>query len=102
MILPLMAALTLASCAPRYTQATARPVSDLSCAEIRDELGKLANIRAEAESKKGVSKENVLFALFFWPGIVVNEVDNRDVIAKVDARTADLVKAQSAKSCPAN
>lgn len=102
MILPLMAALTLASCAPKYTQATARPVSDLSCAEIRDELGKLANIRAEAESKKGVSKENVLFALFFWPGIVVNEVDNRDVIAKVDARTADLVKAQSAKSCPAN
>ncbi|KQR26641.1 hypothetical protein ASF71_18310 [Deinococcus sp. Leaf326] len=104
MMLPLtlIAALSLASCAPKYTQATAKPVTDLSCAEIKDELGKLANIRAEAESKKGVSKENVLFALFFWPGIVVNEVDNRDVITKVDTRTADLVKAQSAKSCPAN
>lgn len=104
MMLPLtlIAALSLASCAPKYTQATAKPVTDLSCAEIKDELGKLAGIRAEAESKKGVSKENVLFALFFWPGIVVNEVDNRDVITKVDARTADLVKAQSAKSCPAN
>jgi hypothetical protein len=100
--LTLIAALSLASCAPKYTQATAKPVTDLSCAEIKDELGKLANIRAEAESKKGVSKENVLFALFFWPGIVVNEVDNRDVITKVDTRTADLVKAQSAKSCPAN
>lgn len=104
MMLPLtlIAALSLASCAPKYTQATAKPVTDLNCAEIKDELGKLANIRAEAESKKGVSKENVLFALFFWPGIVVNEVDNRDVITKVDTRTADLVKAQSAKSCPAN
>ncbi len=104
MMLPLslIAALSLASCAPKYTQATARPVTDLNCAEIRDELGKLASIRAEAESKKGVSKENVLFALFFWPGIVFNEVDNRDVITKVDTRTAELVKAQSAKSCPAN
>ncbi|AFD26562.1 hypothetical protein [uncultured Deinococcus sp.] len=104
MMLPLslIAALSLASCAPKYTQATARPVTDLNCAEIKDELGKLASIRAEAESKKGVSKENVLFALFFWPGIVFNEVDNRDVITKVDTRTAELVKAQSAKSCPAN
>lgn len=100
--LSLIAALSLASCAPKYTQATARPVTDLNCAEIKDELGKLASIRAEAESKKGVSKENVLFALFFWPGIVFNEVDNRDVITKVDTRTAELVKAQSAKSCPAN
>lgn len=49
-----------------------------------------------------MSKENVLFALFFWPGMVFNEVDNRDVITKVDTRTAELVKAQSAKSCPAN
>ncbi len=104
MMLPLslIAALSLASCAPKYTQATARPVTDLNCAEIKDELGKLASIRAEAESKKGVSKENVLFALFFWPGIVFNEVDNRDVITKVDTRTAELVKAQSAKSCAAN
>ncbi len=100
--LSLIAALSLASCAPKYTQATARPVTDLNCAEIKDELGKLASIRAEAESKKGVSTENVLFALFFWPGIVFNEVDNRDVIINVDTRTAELVKAQSAKSCPAN
>lgn len=97
-----VAALALASCAPKYTQATARPVSDLSCTEIKDEMVKLASIRAEAESKKGVSKENVLFALFFWPGAVVNEVDNRDVISKVDARTSELVRAQSAKGCAVN
>ncbi|MDP9766642.1 hypothetical protein [Deinococcus enclensis] len=95
----LIGSLTLASCAPKYTAATAKPVSDLSCTEIQDELTKLAAIRADAESKKGVSKENVLWALFFWPGAVVNEMDNRDVIAKVDARTEELVKAQSAKQC---
>ena len=97
----LIFALAATSCAPKYTNATAKPVAELSCAEITDELGKLANIRKEAESKKGLSKENVLFALFFWPGAVVNEMDNRDVLDKVDARTQELVKAQSAKGCPA-
>ncbi|MFC4638305.1 hypothetical protein [Deinococcus hohokamensis] len=94
-------ALTLASCAPKYTNATAKPVSEMGCAEISSELSNLAKIRAEAEGKKGFSKENVLWALFFWPGMVVNEVDNREVIAKVDARSEELTKAQSAKGCTA-
>lgn len=89
----------LTSCAPKYTNATAKPVTELSCTEITDELGKLSKIRTDAESKKGLSKENVLWAVFFWPGAVVNEMDNRDVIEKVDTRTAELVKAQSAKGC---
>lgn len=96
----LIFALAATSCAPKYTTATAKPVAELGCAEIADELGKLAKIRTDAESKKGVSKENVLFVLFFWPGAVVNEMDNRDVIAKVDARTEELMKAQTAKNCP--
>ncbi|MCD0169115.1 hypothetical protein [Deinococcus sp. 23YEL01] len=96
----LIASLTLASCAPKYTAATAKPVSDMNCAEIKEELGKLATVRTEAQNKSGVSKENVLFVLFFWPGAVVNEMDNRDVIAKVDARTEELNKAQTAKGCP--
>ncbi|UBV42677.1 hypothetical protein LAJ19_00050 [Deinococcus taeanensis] len=98
----LLASVTLASCAPKYTAATAKPINEMSCAEIKDELGKLATIRTQAQDKSGVSKENILFVLFFWPGAVVNEMDNRDVIAKVDARSAELVKAQSAKGCPAN
>lgn len=96
----LTAAVSLSACAPKYNSAAAKPVNELSCAEIKDELTKLASIRSDAESKKGVSKENVLWALFFWPGMVVNEVDNREVIEKVDARSAELVKAQSAKGCP--
>ncbi|THF85254.1 hypothetical protein E7T09_17320 [Deinococcus sp. KSM4-11] len=100
--LTLLASLTLASCAPKYSSAAQKPVADMSCTEIKDELAKLAKVREEATSKSGVSKENVLFVLFFWPGAVVNEMDNRDVITKVDARTADLTKAQSAKNCPTN
>ncbi len=91
--------LFLASCAPKYTNATSQPASALSCQEIQDELTKLASIRADAESKKGFSKQNVLWAIFFWPGAVVNEMDNRDVLAKVDERTKELVAAQTGKNC---
>lgn len=97
----ILAPLTLASCAPKYTAATAKPISDMSCAEIKTEMAQLTSVRTEAESKKGFSKENVLWAVFFLPGAVVNEIDNREVIAKVDARSSELVKANSAKSCPA-
>lgn len=97
----ILASLTLASCAPKYTAATAKPISDMSCAEIKTEMVQLNSVRTEAESKKGFSKENVLWAVFFLPGAVVNELDNREVIAKVDARSSELVKANSAKSCPA-
>ncbi|WP_309572659.1 hypothetical protein [Deinococcus sp.] len=99
--LTLLASLTLASCAPKYSAATQKPVADMNCTEIKDELVKLATIREQAQSKSGISKENVVFVLFFWPAAVVNEVDNRDVIEKVDTRTAELTKAQSAKGCPA-
>ena len=96
-----LGSLSLSACAPKYTNATAKQVSDMSCQEISEELTTLAKVRSDAESKKGFSKENVLWALFFWPGMVVNEVDNREVITKVDERSAELTKAQSAKGCVA-
>ncbi|MCY1702861.1 hypothetical protein [Deinococcus sp. SL84] len=94
-------ALAATSCAPKYNAATQKPVATLSCTEIKTEFAQLQAIRAEAQSKSGLSKENVGLTLLFWPGAVLNELDNRDVIEKVDARTAELVKANTAKSCPA-
>lgn len=98
-LLAAVSALVLASCAPKYNAATQKPVSDLSCVEIKDELAKLASIRTEAENKSGVSKENVAWALLFWPGVLLNEADNRDVISKVDERTKVLIAGGRAKSC---
>lgn len=95
------AVLAFTSCAPKYNAATQKPVSDMSCAEMQTEYTKLQSIRGEAESKKGVSKENVAWAILFWPGAVVNELDNRDVIEKIDARTTVLVSGAHAKGCAA-
>ncbi|MFC3859884.1 hypothetical protein ACFOPQ_03780 [Deinococcus antarcticus] len=66
---------------------------------MKDEFVKLQGIRQEAESKKGVSKENVAWAILFWPGAVVNEMDNRDVIEKVDTRLQALSAGARARGC---
>ena len=95
----ILVAVVLASCAPKYSAATQKPVSELSCAEMKDEFVKLQGIRQEAESKKGVSKENVAWAILFWPGAVVNEMDNRDVIEKVDTRLQALSTGARARGC---
>ena len=100
-LLMVVTALAATSCAPKYNASTQKPVATLSCTEIKTEFTQLQGIRAEAESKSGFSKENVGLTLLFWPGAVLNEMDNRDVIEKVDARTAELVKAGTAKGCPA-
>lgn len=89
------------SCAPKYNASTQKPVASMGCVAIQEEYTQLKAIRTEAEGKSGVSAENVAWALLFWPGALVNEMDNRDVIQKVDARTAELVKAGDAKTCPA-
>lgn len=95
----LSAMIILPSCAPKYSSATAKPTSTLSCKEMKREQMKLSRIREDASSKSGVSKENVAWALLFWPGVIVNEMDNRDVIEKVDRRSEDLTRAQVAKGC---
>lgn len=100
-LLMAVVALAATSCAPKYNAAAQRPVSELNCTEIKTEFGQLQEIRSQAQSKSGLSKENVSLTLLFWPGAVLNELDNRDVIEKVDTRTAELVRASSAKGCPA-
>ncbi|SMB89570.1 hypothetical protein [Deinococcus hopiensis] len=98
-MMAVVALLGLSSCAPKYTTATQKPVSAMSCEEMRQDYRQALDVRAQAEKKKGFSKENVAWAIFFWPGAVINEMDNRDVIEKVDARLTELQKAATAKSC---
>ena len=98
-LLAAVAALGLSACAPKYSPTTLKPVSDMSCAEMQDDYTKALTVRAQAEDKKGLSTENVLWTLFFFPGAVVNELDNREVIEKADGRIAELRKAAPLKGC---
>lgn len=91
----------IASCAPAYNPQTATPDADLSCTEITQQLAKAATVRSEAQSNKGVSAQNIGWALFFWPGIFLNEANNNQIIQKIDDRVDTLNRLYATKGCKA-
>lgn len=94
-------AVLVASCAPAYNPSAAKLDADLSCAEIRTEIARAQSARNEAQSNKGLSGQNVAWFIFFWPGIIGNEVNNSQVIQKADERIATLNNIYAAKKCDA-
>ena len=92
-------ALTLASCAPRYNPNAQKPDADLSCTEIKTEIARAQSARDEAGKNRGLSGQNVAWAIFFLPGVVANEYTNDQVQKAADDRTATLNKVYAAKKC---
>ena len=91
----------IASCAPSYNPQTATPDAELSCADISQQLVKSSTIRTEAQGNKGLSAQNVGWALLFWPAIFINESNNSQTIQKIDDRVDTLNRLYTAKNCKA-
>ena len=92
-------ALTLASCAPRYNPNSRKPDAELSCSDITNEIARANSARNEAANNRGLSGQNVAWAVFFLPGVVANEYTNDRVEKAADQRISTLNRLYSAKSC---
>ncbi|EYB68100.1 hypothetical protein DEIPH_ctg027orf0036 [Deinococcus phoenicis] len=92
-------ALSLASCAPRYNPNAQKPDSELSCLEIKDEIARAQKAREEAGKNRGLSGQNIAWAIFFIPGVLANEYTNDQVQKAADERTAKLNQVYAAKGC---
>lgn len=95
----LAAVLTLASCAPRYNPYAPKPDAELSCPEIQSEIARAQSARAEAGRNRGLSGQNVAWAIFFLPGVLANEYTNDQVQQAADQRIATLNRLYAAKGC---
>ncbi|AZI42849.1 hypothetical protein EHF33_08870 [Deinococcus psychrotolerans] len=98
-VLLLTASLMLASCAPRYNPNSRKPDADLSCNEIRSEISRAELARTEAGNNRGLSGQNVAWAILFLPGVVANEYTNDKVQRAADERIGTLNRLYSAKRC---
>ena len=85
-ILALGMGVVLASCAPAVQSYDPFVDSQLTCDELAGEITKTRSLKAEAESNKGMSGQNVAWALLFWPAIFANESNNSDAIRAADER----------------
>ncbi len=75
--------------------------SDKSCELLRSELSQLGAKFEEVKDDSGVTGKNVGLAIFFWPGIIVNEVRSNKNEDSVDARIAHLTSIYN-KKCIGN
>lgn len=89
----------LVSCAPTVKSYDPFVDSQLTCDELSYEITRTRSLKAEAESNKGLSGQNVAWALLFWPGIFANEINNSDAIRVADERLHHLYGYHQEKGC---
>ncbi|GGL84305.1 hypothetical protein GCM10010840_22580 [Deinococcus aerolatus] len=98
-LLTITAALALSACAPSYNPNAQKPDSELSCTEVKSELTRAQSARVEAGKNRGLSGQNVAWAIFFLPGVLANEYTNDQVQKAADERIAKLNQLYVAKGC---
>lgn len=99
-VVALIAVLTLTACHPRVA-----PVSmmdkELSCSALHAEIKEVEDIKAKIEANRGFSGRNVALALFFWPGIVINEVTGSTAESEANSRLVALKNLYFENNCSA-
>ncbi|WP_424951083.1 hypothetical protein [Deinococcus sp.] len=83
-------ALFMASCAPTYTPYSVKPDADQSCSHLRVELARAKSVSDGAAKNRGLSAQNVAWAVLFLPGMVANEYTNDQVQRRAADRIATL------------
>jgi len=91
--------LAAVSCAPAVQSYDPFVDSELSCDELAVEITKTRSLKAEAQSNKGLSGQNVAWAIFFWPAIFANESNNSEAIRAADERLVHLYRYYDEKEC---
>lgn len=72
---------------------------DLSCGQIEQQIADLDGMQGDLDGKTGLSGRNVGMALFFWPGIIVNEMNADDAEQRISRRKSKLVSSYETKGC---
>ena len=99
MLMLAAAAMFLASCAPKYTATAPKPDADLSCADIVTEIARARSASDDASKNRGLSGQNIAWAIFFLPGVLANEYTNDQVQQKAAERITELNRLYTGKNC---
>ncbi len=93
-------AIMLSGCvAPDVVQTNSINDSDMTCADIKTQIGQLEEIRAEAKKGKTASGANVAAAIFFWPAVIGNYANANEAIEAANKRQEVLVALAKKKRC---
>ena len=91
--------LTLTACT--HTQVMVKDTADarLTCTEIASQSAEVRTILRDIDEKTGLSGRNIAMGLFFWPGIIVNQMNAGDARKAATERMAVLTDLAKQKNC---
>ena len=90
-LLVVIGAFALTACVSNKTIQTVQiGDEEKSCPELKSELQTLGVKFEEAKDESGVTGKNVALAIFFWPGIIVNESQAGKNQESIDRRVTHL------------
>ena len=98
-IIFIVAGSVLASCT--HTQVATRAMGDdrLTCKEIDIQASEVRAVLRDIDEKTGVSGRNVAMAVFFWPGVIVNQMNAGDARKAANERLGILADLAKSKNC---
>jgi hypothetical protein len=84
-----------------HTQVLVKDSADgrLTCTEIATQTAEVKTILRDIDDKTGFSGRNVAMGLFFWPGIIVNQMNAGDARKASTERLAVLAELSTKKNC---
>ena len=88
-----------AGCSHPSVEVSQRGDGNLSCMDIAAETAEIRGILRDIDDKTGLSGRNVAMGIFFWPGIVVNQMNAGDAREAANARLAVLAQLKSENNC---
>jgi len=71
----------------------------LSCTDIAAKLAEVRGVLRNIDDKTGMSGRNIAMGIFFWSGIVVNQMNAGDAREAANTRLVVLSELKSKKNC---
>ncbi|MBI3154127.1 MAG: hypothetical protein HYZ20_01820 [Burkholderiales bacterium] len=84
-----------------HTQVIVKDPGDerLSCTEIATQTADIKGILRDIDDKTGFSGRNVAMGVFFWPGIIVNQMNAGDARKAANERLTVLAELAKRNNC---
>ncbi len=84
-----------------HTQTLVKDSTDqsLTCTAIAAQTAEVKGVLRDIDDKTGMSGRNIALGLFFWPGIIVNQMNAGDARKSAGERLVVLADLAKAKNC---
>jgi|TARA_B110000259_G_C13808603_1_gene319742 hypothetical protein len=97
--LAVLTALFLSACSHQNVVSVQPTDNRLSCTDIAAELAEVRGVLRSIDDKTGMSGRNIAMGIFFWPGVVVNQMNAGDARDAANARLAVLGGLKDKQNC---